>query len=835
MKTDDMRGMQMLELFLKRTKGSITVMVTLMLIPTIFFTGFLADLARIKLGGNQAIMAADNYGEAILAEYDYLLKELYGLFAISQNEEGKKAIEDLQKYMKSSFDPSADPITNTHLAGIIKTLPGDFEGFMPYKSADVEMGYELVEESKLSSDKIFSTQVGDFMSFRIAQLFMDSNVQEELMEALSQGQNADKDSAIIDKKTDFDNAFAELLEAMRKYCEVLMKINHYPNYLEHVNSEYNAAKNKFSSIASSDKYSRWREYLDNEDDIREALAKNDEDRTEEERALANKWSGYNSGQEKNALKGQFDAAINNYKNSQNDDDMIKFSTFNARADELDASKRDIESKMATAQAQRNELGEKLKGDATEALKEGIQKNLDKFDELVDPEKGGEYSIRHFSGLTDAVLNSRPVNADYITKVNGQIETLGKIRDEYLSDPLPSPITSPDSELNLDEYKNVNFYNKTDAIDNYKYGDLYVKLVNMFANGKDSEKYKREKEAAATEAREKAEGEINGPETTDARDIPDSINIGVGGTGGGANIVDLMKCATSYFQSNDFGEAANKLMLKFYMIAYDYGMFSNRTTNVKEPAAGEEKKEAVSLTGIKMCKSVNYLYQAEMEYLYGGHKNSDDNLNAAKNSILAFRAIVNMTSTYAISELNAAIRAVCAPLTAFPLLAIALEAVLRLTITTIETAADWSQLKKGESVVLVKRAVKDLEGMDALANLVGLNLSDGEKSKPAFNYDQYLLVMLTFLTTSDQVTKRTGDLITLNVNAVQQEVGEDGALSGLQFDMNKAYTAVEASCTAKMNFIVMPAGFAKRTLDSSTYDSLMEYQDNKYKFKVTRGY
>ena len=100
-----------MELFLKRSKGSITVLVTLILVPTIFFTGFLTDLSRLKLCGNQAAMAADNYGETVLTQYDNLLKELYGLFAVTQNEEGLKALDNLQAYMKTSFDPSASGIS----------------------------------------------------------------------------------------------------------------------------------------------------------------------------------------------------------------------------------------------------------------------------------------------------------------------------------------------------------------------------------------------------------------------------------------------------------------------------------------------------------------------------------------------------------------------------------------------------------------------------------------------------------------------------------------------------------------------------------------------------
>ena len=172
----------MLKLFLKRSKGSITVLVTLLMVPTIFFTGFLVDLARIKLYGNQALMTADNYGETVLAEYDALLKDLYGLFAITQDEQGKAAIETLQTYMKTSWNPSLQPTTRDHVAGLISPLSGEFYGFMPYRSAEVTLSYKPIESSRLDQDAIMSSQIGDFMRFRIVQLLSGS--EEKLMQAL---------------------------------------------------------------------------------------------------------------------------------------------------------------------------------------------------------------------------------------------------------------------------------------------------------------------------------------------------------------------------------------------------------------------------------------------------------------------------------------------------------------------------------------------------------------------------------------------------------------------------------------------------------------------------
>lgn len=188
-----------MELFLKRTKGSITVLVTLLLVPTIFFTSFLVDLARLKLYGNQAVMTADNYGEAVLSQYDNLLKELYGLFAVTQDEEALRELDKLQEYMKSSFDPSKNTISWEHL----QAIPGittSYEGFMPYASAQVTLDREWIAGADLRNEAVLATQTGDFMRFRIAQQLTDDG--SALLEAISQIQNAEGDAKAVKAKRD---------------------------------------------------------------------------------------------------------------------------------------------------------------------------------------------------------------------------------------------------------------------------------------------------------------------------------------------------------------------------------------------------------------------------------------------------------------------------------------------------------------------------------------------------------------------------------------------------------------------------------------------------------
>ena len=205
-----------MEVFLKRSKGSITVLVTLILVPTIFFTGFLTDLSRLKLCGNQAAMAADNYGETVLTQYDNLLKELYGLFAVTQNEEGLKALDNLQAYMKTSFDPSASGISWEHLEAVQGfTGLNKVEGFMPYRSAKVEMSYEFPENANLGDNVVLATQVGDFMRFRIAEQLVEDDT--DLLDMLDTVSNLENDSKAIKKKTELDKKVDKVCKEIKEY------------------------------------------------------------------------------------------------------------------------------------------------------------------------------------------------------------------------------------------------------------------------------------------------------------------------------------------------------------------------------------------------------------------------------------------------------------------------------------------------------------------------------------------------------------------------------------------------------------------------------------------
>ena len=98
-----------------------------------------------------------------------------------------------------------------------------------------------------------------------------------------------------------------------------------------------------------------------------------------------------------------------------------------------------------------------------------------------------------------------------------------------------------------------------------------------------------------------------------------------------------------------------------------------------------------------------------------------------------------------------------------------------------------------------------------------------------------MIMMLFLTRSEVLSQRSANLITLNVNTVRLHIGSEGVLNELKFKMEDTITAVDVTCSVQLDLVVMPKGFAKSTVDADTYAAIEQFEDNTYKFTVTRGY
>jgi hypothetical protein len=816
----------------KRQRGSVTVFVTAILIPTIFLSAFLTDLARIKMYSNQALMAADNYGEAVLTEYDDLLKELYGLFAVSQDEAGKEAIETLQKYMETSFDPTEKTISFQHLQGTFLNQGTSYSGFMPYKAAELTFSEEPVDGANLANTSVLSTQIGDFMRYRIVQKLGEDT--DWLVDAVEQTEDSEAETEAVKAKEDLDDQLDVALEAMQDYYDQLTKMNNYKEkYLKDLNKNYQNAKTEINNLVKSQRYQDYIEAAKAADEDTEEEDNTEEENKEEKNTIDLKKEG-------KYFSEQFDTVIEKYNDCYNngnshDDYEVAFNNYESMASALVVKAVTVKDELDKIQELQDKLDEKLANeDVSDELRQNMKDETDDLYKLFDS-SNTSMSGSNYVALAKLFTGNKNIscNTDFGTEATNisyclddaksyYLRYYNKEQDQYSENYKVKYVT--DIKIsNFDDFKNYSGYLQ-----------LYTTLQQTFSSSDESDAEKKAKESKKKGENKEKEKEDQLAEEDDAENttcIPDSINIGDNGQAKTLKFGNMIKSAASLMKVS-LVDAKNELLLKVYTVSYDTGMFSSRVTNIKD---GETE---TSLTGYEMSQKINYLYQAELEYLYGGHKSSQENLKEARKTILIFRAAVNLASTYKIKKINDAIKVATEACSAInPVLGIAAAAALRLGIASIETYEDWQLLKKGESVILFKTRTKHLSAYEEIQQLIPFGQDDGaeDSSKKAIslNYEQYMLVLLIAFTPREDIASRTGDLICLNVNNVRQ--GSTGSISTLEFQLDKAVTAVEASSSVHLNYVVMPDGFAQSTVGDDTYSEMQEFEKNRYKFTVIRGY
>jgi len=827
------------------SRGVITVFVTLIMVPVVAITGMMVDVSRLKLYSSQAVMTADAYGEVVLSEFDNLLKELYGLFSVTQNAKGLEAIDTLADYMNYSFDPNGDD----------KGL----SGFMPYKDADVELEYTKVDGASLSNNNVLMTQVADFMKYRIVEDVMD---EMGVLSNLTQFDSLDSDMDAMENRKDITDSCAEALGEIDKYYRQLKGLAAYPEYIEKRQQAFEAYSSALTSIAASEEYAKYCNYLRNKAAIDEAKAKEARIEAawaaaaaeEDEEAKKAKEPTETMTAEDYELCGQY-VDVEAYKRSvrsqlngvqaaakDNSGYPINFDNTADYINSLGYYAVKLDQVLQKLEAQVEELKSKL-GGCSDAVRSGIEEEIKELESIVEHAD----DFRETYNLIYTTHRDIENNDNNKQMMEREVQNLDNVRENL---------------LNGNVQEGDSYWPRRVVLLWYDFRDDKASFYEMLQTLCDSEEADEDgdKKAGdkarkkADKERKKAEAELKADEQTDARDISSQLASQLGSNGGSPSEVPSL---TDYFSGglslDNLSRAGSKVLDKFLLTSYDFGMFSSRVSGTRPedeeaPAEGGEYAD-YSLTKVKMSKDVNYLYGAELEYLLGGYNKSVQNLNHARNIICGVRMTMNFASSYTISEINSAINAIADAAAAAvaatgigaaaaPLVRVAVSGALRLAFATIESVADWKQLKERKSVVLLKTKLEDLEAADKLGALLGDKMPSGagggsKDGKLALTYEDYVYLLLCLLVDDNTQLNRTSNLITLNVN---QAKNSGDTLTKLDFKMADTVTAVKATCKVKMDFVVVPENIMELYLKGTSTKSLIQVlEDHYFGYSVIRGY
>ena len=802
-------------------RGFITVFVTLMMVPVVVCTGTMVDAARLKLYSSQAAMAADAYGEVVLSEYDNLLKELYGLFSVTQNQEGLEAIEKFQKYTKYSFAPNGD---NQKL-----------EGFMPYKDAKVEVSYENVEGASLSNNNVLMTQISDFMKFRVIEEIMG---ERNILETLDQFDNMSANMDVVNERNKITKNGSKALEKISEYFEELECINDYPDYLEERTYYFEGYSSELKEILESDEYAKYVNYLENKDSIDAAKSRVDNNEAKEgDKELAEQYV------DADAYKEEINNQLQSWEEGLNKTDKkIKFEEAESRLNELNGIHRKLEDTLNNLEEQISTLENKLQN-CSEDFKEEIEEEISDLKKITD-------RTSDFKETVDLLYRN---------------DISGKDKANYeLWDTETQKLTEVKSNL-LDGEQETFDWEESVTFEWYDFqsekADFYTELEQLCKGSSGSGGNKKE----ADEKIEHAEGiqkdaqkELEADEETDARNITGNLAAQLEIPGSSAEVPDLLDCFSG---GASFASIGNGLIGKFLLTTYDFGMFSSRVSGIRPPddedtseangengGSNEEEYFDESLTKVKMSKDVNYLYGAELEYLIGGHNRSVDNLNHTRNIISGVRMTTNYLSSYSIDEVDSTIDLIAGAAAdavviasggtmaaARALIKVSVSGALRLAFATLESVNDWKMLKQREKVVFYKSELGDLTtASEELEALFGKNVSgNSESNEVALSYEDYIYILMCLFISEDTLLDRTSNLITLNVN---QSQNEGDTLTKLDFKMSDTVTAVKSTCKINEKFLIVPENFINMYLTGTDTKAMIQrLDDGSYGYSVIRGY
>lgn len=846
--------------------GVVTVFVAMMLVPVVVFTSTMTDIARFKLFASQASMMADTYGETVLSGYDNLLKDLYGLFSVTQDQAALDELKTYADYVGYSFDTGAQ------------------DAHAPYAEADYEIGYETIKGANLANNSVLMTQIGDFMKFRVVETFMNDLGQLDFgafFQTLDSMKNINKDNEAFQKVSEIGECSLDVLEKMRQYYETLINIKRYPTYISGEENHVHNFSNTMKAIIAEPGYSDYVFYLDHKAEIESAISKAEANRkaaaedkdppytlSETEKEYVSKYGSYDANAYKNGLKNRLDPLSNTAYETKNSSSLIDTSNAEKTIKDLQKNASDIENAIDDVVRKRAQAQAAI-ANASAETKEALMKEIETLDKIV--ELDGK-----FTGLSN---NSQMISNIERNKYNKEViehavkgpatYVLNDIKDEIINGSWTPNDGNWTVTLDTDWW---DFYTVAEYKQFYdEMGQLYGSVQGSGDKSKADDYQNRANNKADTEL-----SKISGAETTTARSIG-SLSSQLDGASGQEipGIMSMFKNGMSFGKAaaTAVTTVANDIML----VQYDFGMFSNRVTGMEKKDSDPRSSSATttttntntsgsntgtqsttqddnaeySLTNYKKSKNINYLYGAEIEYLIGGRTNSAKNLEYTRNFICAFRMTMNMISTYTITEVNTAINgiadaaAAAVASTVFgaaaaPLVRIAVSLALRLGVASMETVADWNKLKDRDKVMLYKTKVGDLSSTDISSFLGGF---DGNKSFGSgegsgglkLGYEDYIKVLLYLLVDQNTLLDRTSDLIALNVNQAEQKAD---TLTTLNFKMSKTMTAITSYCKAHIDMVVISDNFLEQAYaddTEGTKEKIEAIDDGYIKYSVIRGY
>lgn len=210
--------------FFEKTKGSISLFLALIMLPMMTMAGLIVDGARISAAKASLSGAGDLAMNAALSEYDQILYDVYGIFAVSENMEELQ--NNVSRYFANSIDNTgilndSDSYTREFINSIFSSFSGDemeFNNIVDLKADRFTL--QGVESSAIGNPKVLERQIVDYMKYR-----GPINIGKGLLTKLGCIGETSKQTKAIEAKVNYDQKLDTVQDACKKAYEAINEYN----------------------------------------------------------------------------------------------------------------------------------------------------------------------------------------------------------------------------------------------------------------------------------------------------------------------------------------------------------------------------------------------------------------------------------------------------------------------------------------------------------------------------------------------------------------------------------------------------------------------------------
>lgn len=228
--------------FIQKQKGAISIFLVIILLPMLTVGSTMVDMARISLARATAESAGDLTLNTGLTCYDNVLKDMYGLFAVSQDYDTLMA--NLSDYYKNSIQATglskreADDYVGQimdYLEGVSRT--GDFTDLLQVHPADENaITVSHPQGATLINPALLKSQIVQFMKYR-GPINMGLGFLDSLKSFTTLGDQMD----VVDKKNTYYDEQKTVIES----CETAWKAIYAYQNLGLKEEKFKAERNSF--------------------------------------------------------------------------------------------------------------------------------------------------------------------------------------------------------------------------------------------------------------------------------------------------------------------------------------------------------------------------------------------------------------------------------------------------------------------------------------------------------------------------------------------------------------------------------------------------------------